>query len=101
VPEGVADAITELVARLRDALVGSAAVRARVAALLDEHDLGIGSAEHMVRLVVDRTVEAAGRDHELRRLNRSLGVRARYDVGAIAAALTMWNTPPSSSGDGV
>ena len=67
VPEGVADTIAELVARLRDALVGSSAVRSRVAAVLDEHDLGIGSAEHMVRLVVDRTVEAAGRDHELRR----------------------------------
>ena len=67
VAEGVADAVAKLVARLRDALVGSPAVRARVAAVLDERDLGIGGAEHVVRLVVDRTVEAAGRDHELHR----------------------------------
>ena len=65
--EGVADAVAKLVACLRDALVGSPAVRARVAAVLDERDLGIGGAEHVVRLVVDRTVEAAGRDHELHR----------------------------------
>ena len=66
-PEGVADAVAEFVARLRDELVGGPAVRARVAAVLDERDLGIGRAEHVVRLVVHRTVEAAGRDRELHR----------------------------------
>ncbi|MGY4281159.1 hypothetical protein ACVWXO_000379 [Bradyrhizobium sp. LM2.7] len=67
VPEGVADTVAKLVACLRDTLVGGPAVRARVAAVLDERDLGIGGAEHVVRLVVDRTVEADGRDHELHR----------------------------------
>jgi hypothetical protein len=67
VAEGLADAVAELVAYLRDALVGSPAVRARVAAVLDKRDLGIGGAEHVVLLVVDRTVEAPWRDHELHR----------------------------------
>ena len=67
VTEGLADTVVELVARLRDALVGSPAVRSRLAAVLDERDPGIGRAEHVVRLVVDRTVEAAERDHELHR----------------------------------
>ena len=65
--EGVADAVAELVACLRDALVGSPAVRARIAAVLDQRDLGIGGAEDVVLLVVHRTIEAAGRDHELHR----------------------------------
>ncbi|WP_312010246.1 hypothetical protein [Bradyrhizobium neotropicale] len=42
-------------------------MRARVAAVLDERDLGIGAAEHVIRLAVDRTDEAAGRDGELHR----------------------------------
>jgi hypothetical protein len=67
VAEGVADTVAELVACLRDALVGSPAVWAGVAPVLDERDLGTGGAEHVVRRVVDRTVEAAGRDHELHR----------------------------------
>ena len=67
VPQGLADTVVELVARLRGVLVGSPAVRSRVAAVLDERDLGIGRAEHVVRLVVDWTVEAAGRDRELHR----------------------------------
>ena len=41
VPEDVAQAVAELVARFGDALVGRPAVRARVAAVLDERDLGI------------------------------------------------------------
>jgi hypothetical protein len=57
--------IAELIARLRHGLVGSPAVRSRVAAVLDERDLGIGRAERVVRLVVDRTVEAARWNHEL------------------------------------
>jgi hypothetical protein len=67
VPEGLADTVVELAARLRDALVGSLAVRSRVAAILDKRGLGIGRAERVVRLVVDRTVEVAGWDHELYR----------------------------------
>jgi hypothetical protein len=67
VAESVADAIAELVACLRDTLVGSPALRAGVAAVLDERDLGIGGAKHVFRLVVDWTVEAAGRYHQLHR----------------------------------
>jgi hypothetical protein len=65
VAEGIADAVAKLVACLRDALVGSPAVRTGVAAVLDERDLSIHGAEHVVRLLVDRTVETARGDHEL------------------------------------
>jgi hypothetical protein len=66
-PEGIADAITELVARLGDAFVGSPAMRARVAAILNEGDFGIWIAKHVVYGVIVRTVEVTGWDHGLHR----------------------------------
>jgi hypothetical protein len=81
VSEGVADAVAELVACLRDALVGNPTMRAPVAAVFDERDLSIGGTEHVVRLWVDRPVEAAGRDHELHR-STGLQVFARATTSA-------------------
>lgn len=60
--EGVADPVAKLAPRLRDARVSRPAGRAGVATILDERNLGIARAEHVFGLVVDLTIETAGRD---------------------------------------
>ena len=56
-PEDVAQPIAELVAHLGDALVGRAAMRAGVAAVFDQRDLGVLGAEDVVVGVIDRAIE--------------------------------------------
>ena len=79
--EHVAHPVAEAVAHGGDALVGCAAVRAGIAAVLDERDLGARRTEHVVMPGVHRTVEPVARQHRggascrsildfLRRLNR-------------------------------
>ena len=47
-PEHVAQALAEIVADLADLFVGRPAVRTRVAAVLDERDLGVGGTEDVI-----------------------------------------------------
>ncbi len=62
-PEGVAQPVAEAVPHGGDALVGGAAVRAGIAAVLDEGDLGARGTEHVVVGHVHRTVESIVRQH--------------------------------------
>ena len=86
VPEHVAQAVAEAVAQLRDLLVRRAAVRAGVAAVLDERQVRAGRAEDVVAARVHGAVQpvcecAFGRRHGL----TSAGCRAaRDEVGALA-----------------
>ncbi len=58
VPEHVAQPVAEAVAQLRDLLVGRAAVRAGVAAVLDQRQVRALGPEHMVAAGFDRAVQA-------------------------------------------
>jgi hypothetical protein len=75
VAEDIAQPIAELVADLGDLLVGRPAVGAAVAAVLDQRDLGVGGAKHMVVGLVHRTIEPIvqpGSRHPVPRLASAL-----------------------------
>ena len=56
-PKHMAQPIPEVVSKLGNFLVGRSAVRARVAAVLDERDLRMGGPEDMVVSLVHWAVE--------------------------------------------
>ena len=56
-PKDVAQTLAQLVADLGDLLVGRPAVRARIAAVLDEGDWSIGGAEDMIVCLVHRPIQ--------------------------------------------
>ena len=80
VPEHVAQTLPELAADLGDALVGCAAVRTGVAAVLNKGDGRIRWAEQMIPDRIHRPVETIGRDREGWDLGRPPGRRDRFPV---------------------
>jgi len=57
VAEHVAQPGAELVAYLGEAVVGGAAIRAGVAAVFDQRDVGARFAQQMIEALVDRSIE--------------------------------------------
>ena len=84
--EHVAQAIAEAIAELRDLLVGGAAVRARVAAVFDQREVGASGAEHMVAARIDRVVElvvsSRHRIGRVKRKRRSVAFACRAKAAA-------------------
>ncbi len=57
VAEDIAQAVPQLIAHFRDALVGRAAIGAGVAPVFDQRDGGVGRPENVIGLVVHRPIE--------------------------------------------